>query len=52
MSHGPATATLDRVLGRWDCLAVAFGAMIGFGWIVLTGGFLQDAGTLGRLSRS
>ncbi len=36
-----------RVLGRWDVLAVAFGAMIGFGWIVLTGGFLQDAGTLG-----
>lgn len=36
-----------RVLGRWDVFAVAFGAMIGFGWIVLTGGFLQDAGTLG-----
>jgi basic amino acid/polyamine antiporter, APA family len=36
-----------RVLGRWDVLAVAFGAMIGFGWIVLTGGFLDDAGTLG-----
>jgi basic amino acid/polyamine antiporter, APA family len=37
----------SRVLGRWDVLAVAFGAMIGFGWIVLTGGFLEDAGTLG-----
>ncbi len=36
-----------RVLGRWDVLAVAFGAMIGFGWIVLTGGFLDGAGTLG-----
>ena len=36
-----------RTLGRWDVLAVAFGAMIGFGWIVLTGGFLEDAGTLG-----
>lgn len=40
-------AGLARVLGRWDVLAVAFGAMIGFGWIVLTGGFLRDAGTLG-----
>ncbi|MBB3036456.1 APC family permease [Hoyosella altamirensis] len=40
-------AGLVRVLGRWDVLAVAFGAMIGFGWIVLTGGFLEDAGTLG-----
>jgi APA family basic amino acid/polyamine antiporter len=38
---------LTRVLGRWDVIAVAFGAMIGFGWIVLTGGFLESAGTLG-----
>ena len=36
-----------RVLGRRDTLAVAFGAMIGFGWIVLTGTFLGNAGTLG-----
>ncbi len=36
-----------RTLGRWDVLAVAFGAMIGFGWIVLTGGFLEGAGVLG-----
>ncbi|RBY94650.1 amino acid permease [Blastococcus sp. TBT05-19] len=36
-----------RTLGRWDVLAVAFGAMIGFGWIVLTGGFLEGAGPLG-----
>ena len=41
------SAGLTRVLGRWDVFAVAFGAMIGFGWIVLTGGFLEDAGTLG-----
>ncbi len=33
-----------RVLGQWDVLAIAFGAMIGFGWIVLTGGFLEGAG--------
>ncbi len=38
---------LDRVLGRLDVIAVAFGAMIGFGWIVLTGDFLNSAGTLG-----
>lgn len=38
---------LVRVLGRWEVLAVAFGAMIGFGWIVLTGGFLEQAGTAG-----
>ncbi|MBK7721050.1 MAG: APC family permease [Austwickia sp.] len=38
---------MDRVLGRLDVIAVAFGAMIGFGWIVLTGDFLNNAGTLG-----
>jgi APA family basic amino acid/polyamine antiporter len=50
MSHHVDTSdhsSFTRVLGRWDVLAVAFGAMIGFGWIVLTGGFLNDAGTLG-----
>lgn len=36
-----------RVLGRVDVLALAFGAMIGFGWIVLTSGFIADAGPLG-----
>lgn len=45
MSEGHSEFT--RILGRWDVLAVAFGAMIGFGWIVLTGGFLEDAGPLG-----
>jgi APA family basic amino acid/polyamine antiporter len=42
-----STSEFNRILGRWDVLAVAFGAMIGFGWIVLTGGFLESAGTLG-----
>lgn len=37
-------ADFNRVLGQWDVLAIAFGAMIGFGWIVLTGGFLDGAG--------
>ncbi len=50
--HGPTTSdttSLTRVLGHWDTIFVAFGAMIGFGWIVLTGGFLEDAGTLGTV---
>ena len=38
-----------RILGRRDVLALAFGAMIGFGWIVLTGGFLDEAGTFGAV---
>ena len=36
-----------RILGRGDVLALAFGAMIGFGWIVLTGDFISAAGTGG-----
>jgi basic amino acid/polyamine antiporter, APA family len=40
---------LLRTLGRWDTLAVGFGAMIGFGWVVLVGGWLEDAGTLGAV---
>ncbi len=38
-----------RVLGRGDVLALAFGAMIGFGWVVLTGTWLLDAGVLGAI---
>lgn len=36
-----------RVLGRIDVLMIAFGAMIGFGWVVLTGEFLDKAGSVG-----
>ena len=39
--------TLAKTLGNWDALALGFGAMIGFGWVVLTGGWLSNAGTLG-----
>ncbi|MFZ5870222.1 MAG: APC family permease [Actinomycetota bacterium] len=45
----PDGGSLLKVLGRWDVFAVAFGAMIGFGWIVLTGGFLEGAGTFGAV---
>ncbi|MFW5416091.1 APC family permease [Nocardiopsis sp. CNT-189] len=38
---------LLKVLGRGDVLALAFGAMIGFGWIVLTGDFINAAGSAG-----
>lgn len=41
--------TLAKTLGNWDALALGFGAMIGFGWVVLTGGWLSNAGTLGAM---
>ncbi|MGI8649618.1 MAG: APC family permease [Rubrobacter sp.] len=38
-----------RVLGQRDVIALAFGAMIGFGWVVLAGSWLLDAGSLGAI---
>ncbi|RKS10788.1 amino acid/polyamine/organocation transporter (APC superfamily) [Nocardiopsis sp. Huas11] len=40
---------LRRALGTLDSYALGFGAMIGFGWVVLTGGWLEAAGTLGTV---
>ncbi|ASR35931.1 amino acid permease [Prauserella marina] len=44
---GAENGSLARVLGRMDVIAIAFGSMIGFGWIVLTGDFLDGAGAGG-----
>jgi amino acid transporter len=37
------------VLGRGDVFALAFGAIIGWGWVVLSGPMIQQAGTLGSI---
>ncbi|HEY5656656.1 MAG TPA: amino acid permease [Myxococcota bacterium] len=39
-----------RVLGRKDVLALAFGAMIGWSWVILTGQWIQTAGPLGAVA--
>lgn len=49
MSERNGGENFIRVLGRGDVLALAFGAMIGFGWVVLTGTWLLDAGVLGAV---
>ncbi|HAJ77293.1 MAG TPA: amino acid permease, partial [Gammaproteobacteria bacterium] len=38
-----------RVLGRGKVLALAFGAMIGWSWVVLSGTWISSAGTLGAI---
>ena len=38
-----------RTLGRWDVLALSFGAMIGWSWVLLTGRWIEDAGTMGAV---
>jgi APA family basic amino acid/polyamine antiporter len=44
---GDAPPELRRILGRRDVLALAFGAMIGWGWVVLSGEMTTRAGTVG-----
>ncbi len=39
----------QRVLKSREVLALAFGAMIGWGWVVLTGGWIQSAGSIGAM---
>ncbi len=46
---GSSDTSLLKVLGNWDALALGFGAMIGFGWVVLTGGWIASAGTGGAV---
>lgn len=46
VGHAPE---LKKTLNELDGYAIGFGAMIGFGWVVLTGGWLEGAGTLGAV---
>ncbi|MCM3739772.1 amino acid permease [Oceanobacillus luteolus] len=40
---------LLKLLGNKDVLALAFGAMIGWGWVVTTGIWINEAGSLGAI---
>ena len=37
----------DKVLGAWDILVIAFGAMIGWGWVVSSGTWIDAGGVVG-----
>ncbi|WP_100402401.1 APC family permease [Bacillus sp. FJAT-42315] len=39
----------NKVLSRVDVLVLAFGAMIGWGWVVLSGNWILEAGSLGSI---
>ncbi|MBJ3763900.1 APC family permease [Maribius pontilimi] len=49
MSDNSDTEGFQRILGRWDILALAFGAMVGWGWVVLAGTQIREGGTLGAI---
>jgi len=38
-----------RVIQRKEVLTLAFGAMIGWSWVALTGGWINEAGSLGAI---
>ncbi|MEC5209136.1 APA family basic amino acid/polyamine antiporter [Psychrobacter sp. PL15] len=40
---------LKKSLGMFDIIALAFGAMVGWGWVVLAGGWIIAAGTWGAM---
>lgn len=44
-----ANKKFKRLLGKTDVLVLAFGAMIGWGWVVQSGEWIQGAGTLGAM---
>lgn len=39
----------DKVMGSKDILVIAFGAMIGWGWVVNSGDWIQTAGFMGSI---
>ncbi|KYD10076.1 amino acid permease [Heyndrickxia sporothermodurans] len=39
----------SKVLSRADVIVLAFGAMIGWGWVVLSGDWISKAGSLGAM---
>lgn len=39
----------DKVMGAWDILVIAFGAMIGWGWVTNSGDWITTAGFAGSI---
>jgi amino acid transporter len=44
-----AEEKFKRVLNKWEIFALAFGAMIGWSWVILSGDWIRAAGTLGAV---
>ena len=49
MKEQGQTGRFLKILGRREVLALAFGAMIGWSWVVLTGTWISSAGALGSI---
>lgn len=49
MAEPEPTSELAKVLSRRDALVLSFGAMIGWGWIILSGEWVLQGGPLGAI---
>lgn len=49
MNTGKSESTFARVLARREVLALSFGAMIGWSWVLLTGEWVERAGVGGAV---
>lgn len=49
MSQGGGRQELQKSLNMKDVLALAFGTMIGWGWIMLAGSWVGNGGTIGAI---
>lgn len=49
MTEMTDTQTFAKVLKTRDVVALSFGAMIGWSWVLMTGVWISEAGTLGTL---
>ena len=44
------TQEFNKVLNKFDIFAIAFGAMIGWGWVIMAGIWIMRAGSFGAMS--
>ncbi len=44
-----AQSEFKKVFSAWDILVLAFGAMVGWGWVVSTGDWINSAGVIGAM---
>lgn len=49
MANDTGNSGLKRVLSTKDVLVVAFGAMIGWGWVIASGQWIESGGVLGTM---
>lgn len=48
-SQGSSEERFEKVLSEKDIFAIAFGAMIGWGWVILAGYWVRGAGSIGAM---